>query len=686
MNLAYLGLAIDSPSVTSEAKNFRPPSWPPPYDFPIVIDAAGRVISRYSDPIWNFTLWAKKSVILNFGDGPQGIGLHSITHDNANLMRQIVAWWLYGFASVRNPITLRGRFYLIRPLFILCSQQRIVASDLKRYPTVADEFRRTLSPGNAEKALALFHMLYEQREQLGFTLMDRKELSLLEASLPEHEARQTPYIPPRIWAYQVTRLRAFLDDFHAHREKIEACYLFCLDAYAKNDGSLAEACQIGRNKTSGPFWTSRGYTGTRTGLIYHGPFFHTAKRFGIDTLLKRWITGTEDSTNQPDISIRALATYFSMVAYVGLAYILNFSLMRVEEGISLRADCLDIEHDEHFGSLYILRGSTQKTIDDNDARWPTSPSVMIAVDAMAVIARLRMICAEANPDVPTTPADIHNPYLIVRPYEPWGTCGADELHQPISVRPHAMPYLYAFNKAWPNLFDSEQLRIKQADLRIASLVNPTLNGEKFAVGKIWPLAWHQLRRTGAVNMQASGLVSDASLQYLLKHATRAMSLYYGQGYSRLRFNDEARSTYIRTMYEMLGKEIANLFTNRFISPHGEKRKAEILNIVDRKDSRKLAELAKLGKISWRETLLGGCTKRGPCPYGGVDNIARCGGGDGAVACADVLYDREKEPKLRQLGKVIAMRIIEAPEGSPYRYSLEAQQLALENALNAITAS
>lgn len=682
LNVAHLGLAIDSPEVRQDAPNFRPPTWPPPRDFPIVMDAKGNVVSRYGDSTWDLRPWAKKPAMLNFGDGLPTKHSPCITPDNADLLRKIVAWWLYGPMAVRTTATLKQRFSTIRSLFSLSSSHGIHASDLCRFPAVVDMFRCQLGPSVAVDALTILHALYEQREQLGFTLLDREELIHLEASLPEHEVRQTPYIPPRIWTYQVNRLRAFLDDFQAHQEGIESCYQFCLDAYAKNSGSLAEACRVKRSRTLSPFWRHSGYTGARTGRIYHGPFMQTAQRFGIDELLKRWVIRPAESNNPIALSVRNLATYFTMLGYVGTAYLLNFSLMRIDEGWSLHTDCLEIEHDECFGSFYILCGPTTKTVNDDDARWPTSPSVKVAVDAMTCVARLRMICAEANPVGQTTTDDIRNPHLVVRPYEPWSAGNEDDFIQPLSVRAHPLTYAKVFD-SYPNLFDPDVLRITQADLQIARLITPTLDGEKFAVGSIWPLAWHQLRRTGSVNMQASGLVSDTSLQYLLKHSKRDMSLYYGQGYSRVCLNDEARTMYIRTMYEVLGKEIARLFSDRFVSPHGEKRKAEILKIVDLKDSRKLSELAKAGKVSWRETLLGGCTKRGPCPYGGVDNIAHCGGGDGEPPCADVLYDREKAAELHQLGLILASRLVEAPEGTPYRQSLEAQQRALENALNVI---
>lgn len=679
VNVAHLGLAIESPIVLQTARNYRPPTWPPQSDFPIVFDADGKVISRYGDSEWDFSLWAGTPLVLSFGDRPLRKNSPRITSANADLLRQITAWWLYGPNAVQNAQTLITKFYSVRALFILCSNEGIIASKLMRFPAVADKLPNVLAPSMANYALTLLHTLYEQREQLRFTLLDREGLTRLEAALPEHETRQTPYIPPRIWTYQVNRLRAFLDDFHAHRERIEACYRFCLDAYAKNYGSLGNACNVVKKITSrSPFCTPSSANGAITGAVYHGHFSQTARRFGIDGLLQRWCTRTVKS--QTDTELRDLSSYMTMVSSVGTAYLLNFSLMRIREMWSLRTDCLEIENDERFGPIYILHAETTKTTNDDDARWPTSNSAKVAVDAMTCVARLRMICAEANPDVQTTAEDIRNPHLVVRAYEPWSSAKAG--NQTSSIRVSTMDY-GDWNRRYPYIFDQEELRITKTDLQIARLVNPTLDSEKFAVGNIWPLAWHQLRRTGAVNMQASGLVSDSSLQYLLKHATRTMSLYYGQGYSRVALNDEARTMYIRTMYEVLGKEVARLFSDRFVSPHGSKRKADILKLVDPNDSKRLTELAKSGKVSYRETLLGGCTNPVPCAFGGIDNVAACGGGYEKAPCASILYDREKAPAIRQLSRVIASRLVEAQEGSPYRESLEAQQRTVEKALHVI---
>lgn len=51
-------------------------------------------------------------------------------------------------------------------------------------------------------------------------------------------------------------------------------------------------------------------------------------------------------------SVAQFARYFRMVRDASLLYILNFSLQRVSEAMSLRADCFLIEQDERLGRLH----------------------------------------------------------------------------------------------------------------------------------------------------------------------------------------------------------------------------------------------------------------------------------------------------------------------------------------------
>lgn len=328
-----------------------------------------------------------------------------------------------------------------------------------------------------------------------------------------------------------------------------------------------------------------------------------------------------------------------------------------------------------FGDIFLLRGQTTKTLSDSDALWVTSPSVKVAVRAMEVISLFRSLHAPHSKG-----NGLAERYLTDFYCEPWGRVRNNDDH---SLRPSIPPYadlLVHYEK----LFDLEHLRITTEDLKLARLATPTLPDE-YRVGAVWPLAWHQLRRTGAVNMQASGLVSDASLQYQLKHITRAMSLYYGQNHSRIRLEEKAHTLYVRTMYETLGRELQQLTAERFVSPHGDKRKAEIVRLISPEDAKKVIGLAKKGAVACRPILLGICASREPCPYGGIDNIAHCGGGDSkdAKPCPDVLYDSGRLDAVDDLEHVLKARLATAQQGSPLMESLEAQQRSVENFRRAV---
>lgn len=670
--LPKMGLAIESVLAVPDAPNYRPPCWPPKSDWPVVIDANGNVVSRWGDPIWRLDPWAGLPLTLNFGDGPMTKVAAPIDSENANLLREIIGWWLYGPNGARGHRTIKTRFDQMRRLFALCAQEGILASELSRFPRIADRIPEVLQSSRAREFLMLLHELYERREALGFTILDRKALTRLEAALPNHETRQTPFIPPRIWRYQVTRLRECLDDFLAHREQIEACFRFCLSTYHHNISATPKT----RFAVVAPFqWPADGCNGRYSGRRFHGPFIETATRFGIADVIERWV-GTSGTT----LPIKALSSYLTVVTRAGLAYLMNFSLMRVEEGWNLRANCLTVEKDPRFGEIALLRGRTTKTTSDSDTFWVTSPSAKVAVEAMAAVAKLRAEGIDYDPHKAPAPiAEDH--YLIAYAGEPW-TPSRKTMNR--AIRPSITNYLGAFGDN-PKIFDPKQLRITPRDLELARLVTPTLP-EEFAVGEIWPLAWHQLRRTGAVNMQASGLVSDASLQFQLKHITRAMSFYYGQNFSHLRLEEKAHTLYVRTMYETLGRELQLLVSERFISPHGEKRKAEIVRLILPSEMEKMTRLAKKGAVVYRPIILGVCSSREPCPYGGIDSIAHCGGGDIAGEprpCSDVLYDRDRLDVVNELERVLDDRMATAPAGSPLRESLKAQKRSAENYRNVI---
>lgn len=668
-------LKVDSEAATPGSPAYVLRDWPPPDDFPVVIDASGKVISRFGDSIWNLSPYCKKRSVINFGDGEKCPGAR-IDAGNARLMRIATAWWMYGDRPVQAGATIVNFGSTMRVFFAYCSNAGILASDLLRYPRVIAGLAQQIAPSAAEVFFHYMHEMYEAREGIGFTILDRGGLRTLESLLPDHQRRQTPYIPPRIWTYQVERLRTFLDDYIANRSNIEACFKYCLDAYEANFGTLANACSRDRSEYGAPFRRSSDQCRSFT---YYGPFYKVAEQFDIAALLTRWCLPPGTPLG-PEHWIRTLSNYLTQVSFVGTAYLLNFSGMRIEEACLLRADALKSEVDDQLGTMYMLRGETSKTARDDDALWITSPSVSLAIEAMSSVSRLRIMVAAEIPEAPTSASDIQNPRLRVRAFEPW--TNAVNRDDSLDLRLEMSAY-DAWEKTCPNLFDQQQLKLTEDDLHIARLITPTLDPERFCVGKPWSFTWHQLRRTTAVNMTGSGIVSDASLQYQLKHLTRAMSLYYGQGYSQRNFNKRVRSDYIRTIYEMLGHQFNELLGNRYVSPLGEGHKDARLKLIGSYDHEVLKDKAKKGLISYRENLFGVCLKAGSCPYGGIDNVIHCGGGPGEAPCPDLLIDRHKRSRIETLAKVIAERLEQATPDSPDCESLLAQQHSVERNLNAI---
>ncbi|WP_271009022.1 hypothetical protein [Paucibacter sp. B51] len=354
-------------------------------------------------------------------------------------------------------------------------------------------------------------------------------------------------------------------------------------------------------------------------------------------------------------------------------------MQRIEEVSSLRVDCLKWEEDERLGRIPIICGETTKTDLDSDARWPTSPSVEKAVAAMTLVSRLRIRCAAAHPEINPSSADLLNPYLYDRSYEPW----ASGPTQRYSVRPYPSAYK---NLLAPDLllFEHEKLQINEDDIRIAKQLTPNLSPIRgFEVGKTWPLSWHQLRRTGAINMFASGLLSDSSIQFQMKHSSRQMSLYYGRGHTKLHLNQEVESLVKSAMHETMTHKIHSTLHGNFISPHGQRRKDAIIsNIIREADFKSLSAHGRLGKASFREIRIGACTKRSSCSYGGIESISHCTGSDGTTPCADVLYDSRRVPSIEKEVSLLKEELADLQPASPRHKSLLVEHNGLEIFLNA----
>lgn len=669
INLSHFGLTLLKPNIGPNSRCFRPPSWPPPKDWVCIEDKDGNAVSRYGDSTWNLSPWYGEARTLSFGDGPK-LRTYSPVIDpaNAELLRQLVAWRVWGPRAVQSVSSLLRFATALRAIIQVCSENKILASDLWRYPLVIDKVAQTLAPGTYDKVVAELERLRDARSVLGFELLDGAGIQRLKAAQPPHDNEQTEYIPPRIWNYVVSRVAECVDDYLLHQEQIEACFEFCANAYKQND-AVRYRDRAGKGRRN-PFQTARpDRTGRLSGVIYYGAFADTVERFGIKDVLEQWA-----GHNHISMDIRRLSSYLQVVKYAALVEITAFTLMRINEATNIRWNCLIWYNDPVFGRIPLIESETTKTDPDEKGLWVTSPRVERAINTLRSIVKLRLKSAGRW-------AENSNPDLITFDFAPWA-----KSRRLANIKPKTRALVDVLRSA-PQLLDLSQLTITADDFKIARAVCPTLNTERFQVGKPWHLAWHQFRRTGAVNMFASGKISDSSMQFQMKHLTRWQPLYYGRGNTALHLNDSARVLLVNAQYEAMGRQLAEVHTDRFISPYGEQHKSKLLatanggepvNLISEGDALHYEKAARKHLTNFRLTVLGGCMKNGQCDGDCISSVGDCAGGEGESPCINVLFDRNRaDANQLRLDGVVKQLVMTPPDTPRYRH-LEQEKRGLEN--------
>lgn len=192
-----------------------------------------------------------------------------------------------------------------------------------------------------------------------------------------------------------------------------------------------------------------------------------------------------------------------------------------------------------------------------------------------------------------------------------------------------------------------------AELAQSDPVRDFYNEPEFEVGQPWPLSSHQFRRSLAFYGSSSGFVSLPSLRAQYKHMTIQMSRYYANGFDNLRtifgYYDDKKKDFVLPRnhfafeFQMaMPMAVANqliadllfseepLFggTGSYMERQKERVKAGEIHVEDvRADTE---QRVKSGAISYRPTLLGGCTKVGRCDSFLLGDYTECLSCEGAI--------------------------------------------------------
>ncbi|MGN5075129.1 hypothetical protein ACTG2C_09490 [Aeromonas veronii] len=624
--------------VTKESASYRPPSFPPPEDWPVSIDRQGNPLSFYGDDYWDFSA---------FGYYGFHFGKHGLSRRNLELIKQATLFVMYHPGIFPGRIkSCRSYVDMLVKIGLVCDCHGISISDLHKFPAVFPAVVDSLQSARILDRISQLHKLQLYEHELGFCIASNAFLKLLARDVQGHETVQHPYIPPRLWSYQVERLNELLSDFESHQNAIEDAFRWMHQAYVHN-------LNVVPAKYQSPFSERHLHQSIR--VVYDGTFDDFLAERNLLDVFRKWLTPEKKSVHDFSYSTHAFSKYLSFVRDAAILFILNFSLQRKQEAASLRSDCFHVEHDPSLGDVYFLLGETTKTDEDSDARWVVPYAVKKAVDICVSIAKLRLLALRE--DVELSHEDRANPYLLFPSTELWSSNSSKvscmlARHGGL-VSKQTLDYDNVMRRGL-KLFDESIQIVTEDDARIALSLTPNLHErEWFGVGKPWRFAMHQLRRTLAVNMFASQSVSVSTIQHQMKHLSRNMTLYYGRHYSRLRLNSVAQAAIVLEAYSSVYERLVDVIENDTdnVRPHGRMMGVEmVINLVDAGEEKKLMKLIRDGQVGARRTLLGFCMKPGACEYGGIESVSKCAGGGGGGICGDAIFLRKNKEQLLKLRK------------------------------------
>ncbi|MBV4473783.1 integrase [Pseudomonas botevensis] len=243
-----------------------------------------------------------------------------------------------------------------------------------------------------------------------------------------------------------------------------------------------------------------------------------------------------------------------------------------------------------------------------------------------------------------------------------------DAHCPLFLNPSVLCYTRNRAEVGVTNFNNSRgiallrLLIKKEDLEELGLSDPSrdfYNEPAFAVGQPWPLTSHQFRRSLSFYGTSSGFLSLPTLRVQFKHMTIEMARYYSNHYDNLRtvfgyYDDKKKdfvlpSNHFAFEYQMAmpisvaNQLIADLLfdeeplfggTGSYMEKQKERIKSGEIQIEDvRADTE---QRVKNGEISYRPTLLGGCSKVGRCDDFLLGDYTECLSCVGAIIKPDKL--------------------------------------------------
>lgn len=582
-------------------------STPPADDFIISRLNDGNIVSRYGDLVWDLTPYHidSRTYRLHFNYWGEGISTER-QRSEVGMLRWLMFCIIWRRAGRPYSLsTIRSISQTLCRLAVYADAQSIRVKDVFANPKSFGEYIKTLEDKETVGfGVVLVNLLKMSPRQLGFDLVtsDGMEPYTKKAKAIKRRrrqgGRQTTPMPSHIYSQVLSSLSQELTEWERHEEEI----LFLVKRTAEDLTFGRKTPVRGERETSGTKPCPLG------GLM--------------STELKQYLTRVYPLDKEYEAS--TLGGVICQIQYVCRLVIQAYSGMRVSEAEALPYSCLHQktfngqQHSFLLGRTTKLNGGRAKI-----ARWVTNDE---GVRAAKTAKRI----ADCIYGVIGIGDELRNgrkkgcPLFVATSH--LGLKGTER--SPINNKYHIGQYSRLRKN---DLVARISPIIQERDIRELEEVDAHrdwASEEQYGIGNSWPLKNHQFRRSLALYAQKSGLVSLPSLRRQLQHLTNEMSLYYAKGSAlAVKFvggdtehfaaewlatqSESAALSYVLNVLmsdSVLFGGHANWLRHRVLGSEGVTllKREETMQMFDR------------GEIFYKETLVGGCTKVGPCDQGALD--------------------------------------------------------------------
>lgn len=620
-------------------------------DFVISRDASGEVVSRFGHAMWNLTSYSNT--------GPCTFNWISWSNDDSELKHSIVlelkrlCFGILYFSKNRLTTgSLRSTVGDLRRLANIALKSGCTLADSSKSLEFQQNLKLSLSCSK-RSAFENLHSTYvklldiqHRHPKLCFTFTSdplRIVLGFLE--ITPKTSKQVSIVPTRVYSKLIAKLGKLISKFLESSVAIKEIF----HTRHTRDPSY------GLSKI-----TARGYG------VLHGDS-KSFERVAKDLSLTYYFS------NNNIVDNRNLISHLSVIQLACKWYIHIYSGMRDTECRTLPFDALETI-ESTFGLVHILNGYTSKLTGDGQKQtyWITSQDIAPALKCAQAVAEIIFI----RHDI--TLSDRKRLPLFPAVYFDLG------MEHP----GYGIPLAKLAAGLTPALLNRLDVLIEERDIEELELFDgfrDWRSEDKFAPGKPWPFTSHQARRSLAVYAARSGLVSIGALSLQLKHLTIAMTSYYmnNASFAENFVSTDSQKELVselniqRKVAEFVAYE-NNVINTKSTLFGGEgtriqriKDRTDFSIELDRKHTQKKFYN---GEMSYRPTIIGGCSQSAPCSKISFTNVLTCTG------CANSILDESSIPRLESaLYSLEKKKMIFPPDSASYK-QLENEESSLRDFL------